>query len=415
MTSSSSGSAAWVRPPAGSLRGADSGCSGLERFDIPHAHGSSHGVTRIIRLAYYESPDYVPLLRRAFELWGEASAAAGEPLLVTTGSFDAGPRDSDVFNGSLESCRVHGLAHEVLTGAEVNARHPGYRLPDDFAAVFQPDGGFVLSERAIVAHATMAMAAGAEIHGREAVLEWSPIAGGGVRVTTTRGEYEAARLVLSPGAWIGDLVPALKQIAIPERQVLGWFQPADPARFMPSAFPVLNLLVEEGRYYLLPIHGVPGLKIGLYHHLGEHGPAETLSREITPRTRRYCGAASADIFPTRTARSCRCTAACSPTRRTSTSSSTPCPASLKSSSPRPARATATNSQASSGRSSPTSRFPAAAGSTSRCSVWIVSRRHHDGLDKLCARPHHPIDIPTPAAGSRRSRPPCPTTETGSRC
>ncbi len=254
---------------------------GLERFDIPHAHGSSHGVTRIIRLAYYESPDYVPLLRRAFELWGEASAAAGEPLLVTTGSFDAGPRDSDVFNGSLESCRVHGLAHEVLTGAEVNARHPGYRLPDDFAAVFQPDGGFVLSERAIVAHATMAMAAGAEIHGREAVLDWAPIAGGGVRVTTTRGEYEAARLVLSPGAWIGDLVPALKQIAIPERQVLGWFQPADPARFMPSAFPVLNLLVEEGRYYLLPIHGVPGLKIGLYHHLGEHGPAETLSREIT--------------------------------------------------------------------------------------------------------------------------------------
>ena len=154
-------------------------------------------------------------------------------------------------------------------------------MPDDFAAVFQPDGGFVLSERAIVAHATMAMAAGAEIHGREAVLEWSPIAGGGVRVTTTRGEYEAARLVLSPGAWIGDLVPALKQIAIPERQVLGWFQPADPARFMPSAFPVLNLLVEEGRYYLLPIHGVPGLKIGLYHHLGEHGPADTLSREIT--------------------------------------------------------------------------------------------------------------------------------------
>ncbi len=254
---------------------------GLERFDIPHAHGSSHGVTRIIRLAYYESPHYVPLLRRAFELWGEASQTFGEPLLVTTGSFDAGPAGSEVFKGSLESCRIHGLAHEVMTGAEVNARHPGYRLPDDFAAVFQPDGGFVLSERAIVGHVTMAMAAGAEIHGREKVLEWSPIGGGGVRVVTTRGEYEAGRLVLSPGAWIGDLVPALAPIAVPERQVLGWFEPERPADFAPGAFPVLNLLVEEGRYYLLPVYGVPGLKIGLYHHLEERGHADDISREIT--------------------------------------------------------------------------------------------------------------------------------------
>ena len=113
------------------------------------------------------------------------------------------------------------------------------------------------------------------------MLDWSPIAGGGVRVVTTRDTYEACRLVMSPGAWIGDLLPALKPVAVPERQVLGWFQPADPALFMPSAFPVLNLLVEEGRYYLLPIHGVPGLKIGLYHHLKESGHPDTLSREIT--------------------------------------------------------------------------------------------------------------------------------------
>jgi sarcosine oxidase len=270
---------------------------GLERFDIPHAQGSSHGVTRIIRLAYYEDPAYVPLLRRAYELWWEASAAAGEPLIVTTGSLDAGPADSDVFRGSLESCEVHGLTHEVLTGRQVNARHPGYRLPDDFAAVFQPDGGFVLSERAIVAHATLAMAAGAEIHAREPVLEWAPIAGGGVRVTTTRSTYEAGRLVLSPGAWIGDLLPALKSIAVPERQVLGWFQPAHPERFMPAAFPVLNMLDGERRYYLLPIYGVPGLKIGLYHHLEERGHADALSHEITDADEAVLRRCIAGYFP----------------------------------------------------------------------------------------------------------------------
>ncbi|KAB2866166.1 MAG: N-methyl-L-tryptophan oxidase, partial [Bauldia sp.] len=168
-----------------------------------------------------------------------------------------------------------------MTGAEANRRFPGYRLPDDHRVLLQPDGGFVLSERAIVAHVTMAQALGADIRARETVLDWSPIAGGGVRVRTTRGSYEAGRLVLAPGAWIGDLVPALKPIAVPERQVLGWFQPGDPAKFAPDAFPVLNLMVEEGRYYLLPIWGVPGLKIGLYHHLGETGAADAISRDVT--------------------------------------------------------------------------------------------------------------------------------------
>lgn len=270
---------------------------GLERFDIPHGYGSSHGVTRIIRLAYYEAPAYVPLLRRAFELWRESSSESGETLMVMTGSLVVGSPEGELVRGSLESCRIHGLDHEVFTGAEINARHPGYRLPDDIAAVFEPEGGFVLPERAIVAHATMAMALGAEIHAREKVLEWSPVAGGGVRVTTTRGSYEAGRLVLSSGAWIGEHVPALASIAVPERQVLGWFQPRDPTLFAPSAFPVLNLQDENGRYYLLPVYGVPGLKIGRYNHLGERGRADELSRDVTAEDETVLRRCLARYFP----------------------------------------------------------------------------------------------------------------------
>lgn len=270
---------------------------GLERFDIPNARGSSHGVTRIFRLAYYESPAYVPLLRRALQLWRDAATESGEVLFVTTGSIDTGPTDDGVLQGSLESCRVHQLSHQVLTGTEVNTRFPGFRLPDDFAAVFQPDGGFVLSERAITAHVTMAMAGGAEIHAREKVIEWSPIAGGGVRVQTTRGSYEAGRLVLAAGAWIGDFVPELASIAVPERQVLGWFQPDDPAKFSPSNFPVVNMLVPEGRYYVLPIYGVPGLKIGRYHHRGENCHADELSREVTWEDEAILRSCIARCFP----------------------------------------------------------------------------------------------------------------------
>jgi sarcosine oxidase len=101
---------------------------GIERFDIPRAMGSSHGVTRIIRLPYYEDPRYVPLLRRAYELWRELEAAAGERLLVTTGSIDASSEDGELFQGALASTRQHQLAHEVLTGAQVSHRFTAYRL-----------------------------------------------------------------------------------------------------------------------------------------------------------------------------------------------------------------------------------------------------------------------------------------------
>ncbi len=140
---------------------------GLERFGIPHVMGSSHGVNRIIRLAYYEDPSYVPLLRRAFELWRSLEGGFGEQLLFVTGSIDASHGDTRVFAESLRSCQLHELPHETLTGSELRARFPGIQLPDDYLAVLQPDGGFVMSERAIVAHVTAALELGAEIHGRE--------------------------------------------------------------------------------------------------------------------------------------------------------------------------------------------------------------------------------------------------------
>jgi sarcosine oxidase len=99
---------------------------GLERFDLLHEHGSSHGLTRIIRLAYFEHPDYVPLLRRAYELWRELESEAGEQLLRVTGIVEGGER---ILEGVLRSCAEHDLEHEVLSGAEVAQRFPAYRLP----------------------------------------------------------------------------------------------------------------------------------------------------------------------------------------------------------------------------------------------------------------------------------------------
>lgn len=255
---------------------------GLEQFDIPHDRGSSHGVTRIIRLAYYEHPSYVPLLRRSYELWRALESNAGERLLYITGAIDAGPEGGGLFEGSLLSCQAHDLPHEVLTGPELGKRFPGYQLPASIRVLLQPDGGFLRAESCIVAFVEAAHALGAEIRAREPVLAWRAD-GEKVTVTTTRGAYEAAALVITAGAWAGKVVPALAPHARPERQVLAWFQPRRPALFQPSTFPVFNLLVEEGRYYGFPVHGVPGVKVGRYHHLGEEADPDALHRDCNAR------------------------------------------------------------------------------------------------------------------------------------
>jgi sarcosine oxidase len=113
------------------------GVLGLEQFNIPHDLGSSHGVNRIIRLAYAEDPRYVPLLRRAYELWRELEERVSERLLIITGGIDAGVENSATIAGSLRSCREHHLPHEQLDAASLRARFPGYRLPEEMIAIYQ--------------------------------------------------------------------------------------------------------------------------------------------------------------------------------------------------------------------------------------------------------------------------------------
>ncbi len=269
---------------------------GLERYDVPHAMGSSHGVNRIIRLAYYEHPSYVPLLRRAYELWRDLETGFGERLLHITGSIDASDRDGEVFHGSLRSCEIHDLPHEILTSEELTRRYPGYRLPEDHLALFQPDGGFLLSERCIVAHVVAAQVAGAEIRARERVLAWEP-AGDGVRIETDRGSYSGERLVVCVGAWIGQLVPEVMGLARPERQVLAWLQPTRPELFEPDRCPVFNLTVPEGRYYGFPVFGVPGFKVGRYHHREEQVDPDAMLREPEAADEALLRAFTSRYFP----------------------------------------------------------------------------------------------------------------------
>jgi sarcosine oxidase len=269
---------------------------GLEQFNIPHDLGSSHGVNRIIRLAYAEHPNYVPLLRRSYELWRELEHTTKERLLVITGGIDAGTRESGLVTGSLESCKHHKIHREILEAKDVNRRFSGYSLPDGFVAVYQADAGFVLSERSIVAHVSAALELGAEIHGQERVIEWK-IKNGNVEVRTTKGNYRARKLLITAGPWVSKLVQTLPQFAVPERQVLLWAQPKKPERYQPGVFPVFNMQAPEGRFYGFPIYGIPGFKIGKYHHRLENVDPDQMDRECHPEDEEVLREAIRHYFP----------------------------------------------------------------------------------------------------------------------
>jgi sarcosine oxidase len=269
---------------------------GLEQHAVNHTLGSSHGLTRIIRLAYFEHPSYVPLLRRAFELWGQLEERSRAELLHVTGALDIGQEGSTVFEGSRRSCFEHGLTHEVLDAQALMRRVPAWQVPPDTLAVLQPDGGFLAPERCIDAHVDGARAAGATVLAHHVVRGWT-VSGGGVRVHTDTGTFEAGQLVLSAGAWAGSLVPTLAPWLRPERQVVGWFEVADSSRFTPMSFPVFVHEAAEGLFYGFPEHGVPGFKIGKYHHLSQVANPDAVDRACNIEDERALRAAVGRYLP----------------------------------------------------------------------------------------------------------------------
>ena len=212
---------------------------GLDRFPPAHAHGASHGETRIVRQVYFEGAGYVPLLRRAYELWDRLGADAGTgPLLTPTGGLFLGRPGSRVFEGSLATAREWSLEHEVLDPAEVTRRFPAMRPPAGTAALFEPGAGVVSPEGAVRAQLRTAASHGAELRHDDPVLSWSATAGG-VRVTTGRATYDAGSLVLAPGRWAPELLADLDLPLRVERRVMHWFDPVDGLEdYRPGRFPV---------------------------------------------------------------------------------------------------------------------------------------------------------------------------------
>lgn len=281
---------------------------GLEQFDIPHGLGSSSGFSRMIRLAYYEHPDYVPLLRRAYELWDVLEAESGQKLLYLTGGLYMGPRDGGLVHGSLESARLHQLQHELLDAPEIVKRFPQFRLPQEWVAVHEPMAGFLLPEKVIAAYAELALRRGAELHGREGVLDWRADAAG-VFVRTAAGEYHANHLVFCGGAWSGKLLQDLGVGLLVTRQSLGWVWPRQPDDFALGKLPVFAIDNPDGSlHYGFPMmpenpgfkfaHHTPGIPTDPDHVVRDVLLADEAS--FRPALRRFLPTADGPVLSMRT-------------------------------------------------------------------------------------------------------------------
>ncbi|WP_363466587.1 N-methyl-L-tryptophan oxidase [Halogeometricum borinquense] len=239
---------------------------GLDQYSIPNSVGSSHGDSRLIRLTNYEDPEYVPHVRRSIDLWESLEEEYGEQLLFRTGTVDAGPEGSETVEGAITACEEYDLPYEHLSAAELSEQFPGFRLPSDFEAVHQPDGGFIHPTRCVQAHVAGAHDNGAETHAHETVVEWDTT-DDGVRVQTDLTTYEADQLVLTAGAWKDVFPERVAEKLTPWRVIVGGFQPESPEKFTPDALPVFSINEGDQGYYGAPAAGTSGFKFGLVDNL----------------------------------------------------------------------------------------------------------------------------------------------------
>jgi sarcosine oxidase len=255
---------------------------GLEQFSPAHDKGSSHGRSRIIRQAYFEGAEYVPLLLRAYELWEQLERETGQELMTLTGGLMIGREDGELVSGSVKSADEHGLPYQMLDDAEIRRRFPAYAPGPETVALYEENAGFVRPEETVKAHLDLADSLGADLRFGEPVLSWEA-SEDRVRVETPVGSYEAERLVVSPGAWapklLGDLDLPLEVI----RQVMFWYEPTNSLEpFLPDRFPIFIWEPDDGNMF----YGFPaqdddrGVKAAFFRAGGVPTSPETIDREV---------------------------------------------------------------------------------------------------------------------------------------
>lgn len=269
---------------------------GLEQFDISHEFGSHAGQSRIIRKAYFEHPDYVPLLERAYENWKKFEDEVGEQLYFKTGLLYAGTANNEIIKGVKRSAALYSIELEKLSLAEAGNRFPQLKFPGNFEVLFEPEAGFITPEKAIRLYAAQAKKNNATIYTNEKVIEWSadrrtPLKeknGSGITVKTNKNTYQCNKLVITAGVWAGKMIPGFADKIKVTRQFVAWIKTKDQKPFALNNFPCWMVGDDEmhGCYYGFPLldtkkFGEPaGLKLA-HHYPHDITDPDKVNRQTT--------------------------------------------------------------------------------------------------------------------------------------
>lgn len=239
----------------------------FDQFAFGHERGSSHGATRLFRTAYFEHPDYVPILQRALSMWRSFERDAGEALFHQTGVLEAGPPDGFLLTGLRQAIATHGLPVAHLDAAALRRDHPLLTLPPAFEGVFEREAGFVLAGKTVAHQIRLAKAHGAELRPDTRICGWSP-ATAGVTVETGDGAEIFDRVVIAAGASADSLLGLPLAAVTPVAKTLFWRRPATDQFDLGKGFAPFAIETAEGRlFYGFPSIDAEGVKVA--EHTGE--------------------------------------------------------------------------------------------------------------------------------------------------
>ncbi|WP_298858821.1 N-methyl-L-tryptophan oxidase [uncultured Gimesia sp.] len=238
---------------------------GMEQFGVAHDRGSSHGDTRIIRKAYFEHPNYIPLLQRAYELWRELEQESGKSLFNPCGLMVAGPPDGEVIQGVHQASRLYDVSVENISTMDVTDRFPGFQIPPGFEVTYEPEAGFLFVEECVRTQIKCALSQGAEVNLNEKINS-VVIHDQSIEVRTDTQHYSASGMIVTAGAWSSSCLQELNLPLEVVRKLLFWNRVKQPVYNLDSGNGGFFFDMPYGEFYGFP--SLDGKTIKLAEHTG---------------------------------------------------------------------------------------------------------------------------------------------------
>jgi sarcosine oxidase len=256
--------------------------TGFEAQVPAHGRSAVGGDTRLFRMIYRGSPDYYPILQRSRALWAELEAETGQSILTRCGGLSIGTAEGPYLSALLDTTRLNGAEHEILSQAEMAQRYPQHNLRPDDIAVYDPNAGALRTDRAVTAAIAAAEANGATIH-TNTPIEDVRETGDGVVITSGEKSWTFENVIVASGGWSQRLMPEyLKAATETRRIILTWFVAREGAEFTPEKFPVFSRMYEDRSMYGAPAVDGVTVKATLDGRGAATPNAGALPRELTP-------------------------------------------------------------------------------------------------------------------------------------